>query len=162
VQESSNSVTVALDYLNPVQPHKETVLVDLICDGDVESIRALGGGEGWSVQYHTLAEAVRMAYIFAFTGFLVLVLAAITSTAMLILSTSTDSAVSQALITLWNSGYIRLGTVVLTVGVLTVAFLALWGERKSGIPFYKRIFFWMPRALLRQAVDAIFKRRLVP
>lgn len=159
-QKSPNSVTITLDYLNPRQPHKENLLVDLICDGEVDEIKVFGSGEGWSVQYRTLHKALRTAFSYAIFGLLILTLSFIIFVVTLTKNILTDASVSQALLSLWKNRPIQLSTFALIGAVILTAILALLAERKSGIPFYRPFFYLLPKSFLQAAVNVIFKNRL--
>lgn len=160
-QRSEHSVTITLDYLNPLEHHKEELIVDLICDGEVEDIKVSGSGAGWSVQYKALRESARIAFSFAMTGLMILVIAGTIVTIKIIESILTDSKVSQAFVSLWNNGSIRFATLVLLAAILIVAILAIVAERRSGFPFYKQVFYWMPKRMMRTAINIIFRNRLL-
>ena len=159
VRGSPRSATVTLDYLNPVTPHNEILIVDLVCDGGVDSVRAYGSGEGWSVQYMAYHEAWRVAGVYGFAGLSILAVALLVFIAGLVHGLVTDAFALQNLTSLWHNSAIRLGTTVLAGAAALVAVLALWAERKSGVSFYRVFLYQIPKDLIVGVVHSAFGKR---
>jgi hypothetical protein len=46
-----NTLSITLPYLNPIREHGQILKLSLLVDGDTQNMRAVGGGEGWSVRH---------------------------------------------------------------------------------------------------------------
>lgn len=158
-RDRPNSITITLDYLNPVQAHREKLTVDLICDGDAETVKVLGGGEGWSVLLRTSEELLRTAYAFLLPSLMIVVVAIIASIAILIRNISADPSVSQALISLWD-GSIRTAVLLFLAGTAFAAFLVRWGELKTGVSFFYGFLFRTFKIIVRNTVNFLSRRKM--
>jgi hypothetical protein len=49
--DNASEIEFQLDYVNAYSDHREEILIDLVSDGEVESLDVLGSGAGWSVQF---------------------------------------------------------------------------------------------------------------
>ena len=159
-QKSNQEVAIKLDYLNPIKPHKETLKVDLICDGIVENLEVLGSGKGWSVQFKALKQAVRIAFSYTIIGLLLIGFSTIYLIFSIISTLLNDINVVNAFNSIWQTNAVRFPVIIFLFSILITAILALIAERQSNIPFYKGLFYWLPKSFMQQAMKVIFKNQL--
>jgi hypothetical protein len=49
-----------LHFLNAYRPHRQEVIIDFICDGQITNIKVLGSGPGWSVKTWSFGDKKRI------------------------------------------------------------------------------------------------------